>query len=60
MAMTYTQLEKHVQEFFGDKSRSQSATKRDLNALSDFCLTLAESLDGEDDRVDDDEDENIG
>lgn len=42
--MTYEQLRASVMEFFGDKSRSQGETKRDLLALSDELQTLADSL----------------
>lgn len=54
--MNYEQLRQHVQNYFGDKSRSQGETKRDLLALSDECQTLAESLQDDSDELGDDED----
>lgn len=54
--MTYEELRQHVQNYFGDKSRSQGATKADLLALADECHTLAESLQDDADDLGDDDD----
>lgn len=42
--MTYEQLRKHVQDFFGDTSRPASATKRDLLSIRDEIDIWLETL----------------
>lgn len=42
--MDYEQLEQAITDYFGDKSRTQGETKRDLESLASHCETLAETL----------------
>lgn len=42
--MTYDELRKVVQDYFGDTSRPASETKADLLALADECETMADTI----------------
>lgn len=42
--MTEKQLIQHIKDFFGDTSRSASATLKGLNAARDECEELIEAL----------------
>lgn len=47
--MTKQELIEHILEFFGDKSRSQGATKAGLLDAASRCEMLAESIPDEED-----------